>query len=85
MAKVVSKGSMNSVAASDLKVTQRERSYTDNMVNINSAWEKGQNPWLTVPNSDPSITNKKMVRVRTNSVWGDPRGRNKGFVNQDTN
>ena len=49
---------------------RRERSEFEKAFNKLKAWKKGQNPWITVPG--PS-TNMRFVRVRANTVWGDPK------------
>lgn len=34
------------------------------------AWRAGKNPWVNVPG--PS-SNMRIIRVRANSAWGDPK------------
>ena len=76
MAKV-SKGERDSVSRADTKMIRRERTYTEKMTNIMRAWKKGQNPWLTIANSDPLKTNQKFVKVQSNDIWGNPKYKNK--------
>ena len=42
------------------------------LLNKTRAWAKGQNPWVTI---ETNQSNKKFVRVKANSLWGDPRGK----------
>lgn len=75
--KYVSKGERKSVKPSVSKAVRRERSEIDYWVTKQKAWAKGQNPWIRVPNGNTSDTKARYVRVRSNTVWGDPRD----FVN----
>jgi hypothetical protein len=40
-----------------------------------SAYLKGRNPWLTVPNPNTNETNKKFIRVKAEDLWGNPKNR----------
>jgi hypothetical protein len=71
--KYTSKGERKNVSPAVTKAVKRDRTYLDKMVQKQKAWAKGQNPWITVPNINTAQTNKKMVRVRANSEWGDPK------------
>lgn len=55
------------------KAVKRDRSVIDKMVIKQKAWLKGQNPWITVLNPNTAATNKRYIRVRANSEWGDPK------------
>lgn len=66
----VSKGERHSVARSTVKLVRQGRSEFDKALNKLTAWRAGKNPWVTVPG--PS-KNMAFVRVRANSLWGDPR------------
>lgn len=66
----VSKGIHSNVAASTLKAVRRDRSMIEDAINKIDAWKKGKNPWITVPG--PSAK-ERMVRVRANSVYGNPK------------
>jgi hypothetical protein len=68
-----SKGERRSIAKGVCKAVKRDRSVIDKMVIKQKAWLKGQNPWITVRNENTAQTNKQFVRVRAESVWGDPR------------
>ena len=69
----VSKGERRAIAKNVCKAVKRDRSVIDRMAIKQKAWLKGQNPWITVPNDNTAQTNKRFVRVRAESVWGDPR------------
>lgn len=66
----VSKGERNSVARSTVKAVRQGQSEIEKALNKLSAWRAGKNPWITVPG--PS-SNMRFIRVRANSVYGDPR------------
>ena len=70
----VSKGIHSSVDRSITKAVRRDRSPLEVLCNKSAAWKKMQNPWITIPNSNPHETAKRFVRVRANDLWGDPRG-----------
>jgi hypothetical protein len=72
--KVVSKGLRRSIVAG-VKEVRQGRSPGEVAMNKRKAWIKGQNPWVTVPGTQ---TNKRFVRVRANTVWGDPKRRSTG-------
>jgi uncharacterized protein YciW len=71
--KYVSKGERRSIAKDVCKAVKRERSAIDYWTIKQKAWEKGQNPWIVVPNGNTSDTRAKFVRVRAETEWGDPR------------
>lgn len=64
-----SKGERRNVVAG-LKDLRRGRSELEKMLNKIEAWRQNKNPWITVPGP---ASNARMVRVRSNSVWGDPK------------
>lgn len=66
----VSKGERNSVARSTVNAVRRGRSEIEKAMNKLNAWRAGKNPWITVPG--PS-SNMRFIRVRANSLYGDPR------------
>ena len=68
-----SKGERRAIAKDVCKAVKRDRSVIDKMVMKQKAWLKGQNPWITVPNPNTAATNKRFIRVRAESEWGDPR------------
>ena len=66
----VSKGERHSVARSTVKAIRQARTELEKGLTKLAAWRAGKNPWVTVPG--PS-SNMRMIRVRANTVWGDPR------------
>jgi hypothetical protein len=66
----VSKGIHSTVSAWTLKAVRNEVSELDKAIHKLNAWKKGKNPWITVPGTD---TKARFVRVRANSVYGDPK------------
>lgn len=75
--KYVSKGERYNVSPSVAKDVKRERSVIDYWKTKQEAWMKGQNPWITIDNPNTAQTNKRKIRVRAESEWGNPRD----FVN----
>lgn len=65
----VSKGERRNVVAG-IKDVRQGRSVLEKMLNKLDAWRQNKNPWITVPGP---ASNARMVRVRANSVWGDPK------------
>ena len=49
-----------------------EVSYAEKMINKLASWKKGQNPWITIPNTlkDPCSL---WVRRRANDIYGSPK------------
>ena len=66
---VQSKGERRSIVAG-VREVRAGRSEFEKHMNKVKAWQKGLNPWITVPG--PS-SNKRFIRVRANSEWGDPK------------
>lgn len=64
-----SKGQRRSIVAG-VKEARRDRSEFDKANNKLQAWKKGQNPWVTVAGTQ---SNQRFVRVRANTLWGDPK------------
>lgn len=64
-----SKGERRSIVAG-VKEVRRARPEVDKALNKIEAWRKGQNPWITVPGPQ---SNMRLVRVRANAAWGDPK------------
>jgi len=46
----------------------------DRLDDIMKAWRRLENPWITIPNPNTKETNKRHIRVRTNDLFGDPKG-----------
>jgi hypothetical protein len=68
---VVSKGLRKSIVAG-VKEARQARTPLETMLNKLAAWRAGKNPWITVPNSAKG-TNQEFLRVKANSLYGDPR------------
>lgn len=66
---VVSKGERRSVVAG-VRDVRRSRTELEKSLNKLAAWRAGKNPWITIPGPQ---SNMRMVRVKANSVWGDPK------------
>jgi hypothetical protein len=60
---------------SSIKTSSKELS--NKVENIQSAYWKGQNPWVTIDNPNREETNKRKIRVKANVLWGDPKVREK--------
>ena len=73
----VSKGIHSNVKSSTLSAIREERYEAEKHINVQKAWLKGQNPWVTIPNPNKEQTNKKFIRVKANEVWGHPKERQK--------
>ena len=72
-AKYTSKGTGDGISRKVCNSVRRNRSEAEKILIKQKAWSKGQNPWLSVPNPNPNNTKERMVRVRANDYWGDPR------------
>ena len=64
-----SKGQRRSIVAG-VKEARRDVPEVVKALNKIAAWKKGQNPWVTVPGTQ---SNQRFIRVRANSLWGDPK------------
>lgn len=40
---------------------------------IVDAWFAGKNPWVTIPNPSKEATNKRFIRVRAETYFGNPK------------
>jgi len=68
-----SKGERRSIAKDICKAVKRDRTELEKLTNKLRAWDRGKNPWVTVPNENTNDTRARLVRVRANQAWGDPR------------
>jgi hypothetical protein len=66
-----SKGERRSVVAG-VKEVRRGRSAFEKAMNKLIAWKKGQNPWITIADTDGK---NQFIKVRVNNVYGDPKKR----------
>jgi hypothetical protein len=72
-AKYTSKGTGKSVSNARAAGGRSLTTPLDRALDKRQAWKEGRNPTLTVPNPNPLETNRKFIRVKATSVWGDPR------------
>ena len=70
-----SKGERPNVKRNILNAVRRNVTPSQKMENIMTAYLKGRNPWLTVPNPNTNETNKKFIRVKSEDLWGNPKHR----------
>lgn len=77
MAKTESAGIHSNVSKKTLKAIKKERLPLEKMMNIQQAWLKGQNPWMTIVNPNKNETNKPFIRVKSNDLMGNPKERDK--------
>jgi hypothetical protein len=67
-----SKGERRSMSRDLSKAVKRERTVIDYWTIKQAAWLKNKNPWLSVDNPNTNETNRRKIRVRANTYWGDP-------------
>lgn len=72
--KYTSKGVHSSVSKSLTGLISKERSSGDRLMFKIDAWEKMQNPWLSI-DTGAIGSNKRFIKVRANDYWGKPQGR----------
>ena len=73
-----SKGERSNVSSKTLSGIRKEKYEGDKMLDLQRAWVKGQNPWMTIENPNKNETNKKFIRVRMNdTTLGNPKERQK--------
>jgi hypothetical protein len=65
-----SKGERRSISKTTVKLVRQGVSELTKALNKVEAWKAGKNPWITVPGPSKK---EAWVRVRANSVYGDPR------------
>jgi len=71
--KYTSKGIHSSVSHGVLQAVRADRTYLEKLAFISTAWKQFKNPWITIENPNKSETNRRFIRVRTNSIWGNPK------------
>lgn len=69
----VSKGENTCVANRWVNSVKSSTPGSAKMANIVKMWRAGKNPWITVENPDKSNTKARMIRVKTNDYYGNPR------------
>lgn len=73
-----SKGEHSNVSSKTLSGMRKEKYDGDKMLDLQKAWAKGQNPWITIENPNKNETNKKFIRVKMNDTSiGNPKERQK--------
>ena len=55
------------------KELRRERSGVSDALNKVKAWKELKNPWITINNPSKTQTAKKLIRIKANDLWGDPK------------
>ena len=71
--KYTSKGERDTCNRSILKAIKRGRTEVEKSVILITMWRKGRNPWVTIPNPNPAETNKRLIKVKSNDLWGNPK------------
>jgi hypothetical protein len=71
-AKYTSQGKINR-SSGIFQAIAAGKSELDKLNDKRVAWEKGQNPWLTIENPSKNETNRPFIRVRADNLWGDPK------------
>lgn len=72
-----SQGVHSNVKGSTLSAIKKARSRAEKEMNIQRAWLKGQNPWVTIDNPNKEQLDRLFIRVRANDIWGHPKERAK--------
>jgi hypothetical protein len=74
----VSKGIHSTVAKSTLNGMKADRSESENVLNRQSAYLKGSNPWVTIENPNKTETKCRFIKVRMNDLMhGSAKDREK--------
>lgn len=68
-----SKGERRSISKSTVQLVRRSKPAVDKFMDKLIAWKKGKNPWITIDGHTPS---RARIKVKANSLYGDPRRRN---------
>lgn len=73
-----SAGINSNVSRSTLNGMKKDRNPGVKMLNLQKAWLKGLNPWITMENPDKNDTSRRFIRVRMNDTYlGNPKERSK--------
>jgi low affinity Fe/Cu permease len=70
-----SNGIHSTVSRKTKNAVRRERTAIEKYENIIRAYEKGQNPWITMENPNKQDRKRRMIKVRANDQWGVPKER----------
>jgi len=71
--KYISKGVHSKTNKTINTLIRAQRAATEKLEFLSIAWKKLQNPWLTIENPNKEQTNRRMIRVRANDYWGNPK------------
>lgn len=73
-----SSGVHSNVNRKTLNGMKKDRDPGIKMLNLQKAWLKGLNPWITIENPDKNDTSRRFIRVRMNDTYlGNPKDRAK--------
>lgn len=72
-----SKGLHSNVSRKTLNALRSDDSDRRRVENVQDAYLKGKNPWITIDNPNKNETNKRFIRVRANDVMKHPKERAK--------
>lgn len=70
-----SNGIHSTISRATKNAVRRDRSPIEKYENIIRAYEKGQNPWITMENPNKQDRKRRMIKVRANDQWGVPKER----------
>lgn len=73
----VSAGINSNVTPKLLSAIRADRTPEEKHINVQRAWLKGQNPWVTIDNPSKEATRESKIRVKANILWGNPKERMK--------
>lgn len=79
-AKYTSKGQRASMDPRPLKQVRADKSLVDKAIQKLDAFCNGKNVWMTIDNPNPKETNKRKIRVKAHSIYGDFRKFDKGII-----
>ena len=68
--KHISKGIHSTVSNKTKKMVRRERPYADRINSQLASWAKGRRTMITIENPNSKETNKRLIRVEGNIVFG---------------
>ena len=58
-----------------LKREWKEKHPIEYYANLVEEWRKGNNPWITIDNPNKNDTRARKIRVRSNDIWGNWKGK----------
>lgn len=68
-----STGSHSNVKRSTLRDVARAKGESQKMINQQKAYWAGKNPTITIRNPSEDQLDKMYIRVKANTLWGDPK------------